>query len=50
MRIFPDGPSCPDTSGLVTALAMETSEEWQGRCYLDMTADVPAAEPARSAA
>jgi len=47
VRIFPDGASC---LRLVTALAMETSEEWQGRCYLDMTADVPAAEPARSAA
>ena len=47
VRIFPDGSSC---LRLVTALAMETSEEWQARCYLDMAAQRPAAEPARSAA
>ena len=47
VRIFPDGPSC---LRLVTALAMETSEEWEARVYLDMTVDEPAAEPARSAA
>jgi hypothetical protein len=35
---------------LVTALAMETSEEWEARIYLDMTVDGPAAESARSAA
>ena len=47
VRIFPDGSSC---LRLVTALAMETSEEWQARCYLDMAVERPAAEPARSAA
>ena len=47
VRIFPDGPSC---LRLVTALAMETSEEWEARIYLDMGAERPAAEPARSAA
>jgi transposase-like protein len=47
VRIFPDGASC---LRLVTALAMETSEEWEGRCYLDMALERPAAEPARSAA
>ena len=47
VRIFPDGPSC---LRLVTALAMETSEEWEARIYLDMTVDGPAAESARSAA
>jgi transposase-like protein len=47
VRIFPDGASC---LRLVTALAMETSEEWEARIYLDMTADGPAAESARSAA
>jgi len=35
VRIFPDGPSC---LRLVTALSMETSEEWQGRRYLAMEA------------
>jgi len=33
VRIFPDGGSC---LRLVTALAMETREEWQARCCLDM--------------
>jgi len=33
VRIFPNGPSC---LRLVTALSMETSEEWQGRRYLPM--------------
>jgi transposase-like protein len=47
VRIFPDGPSC---LRLVTALAMETSEEWEAKIYLDMTVDGPAAESARSAA
>ena len=35
VRIFPNGPSC---LRLVTALSMETSEEWQGRRYLPMEA------------
>jgi len=47
VRIFPDGASC---LRLVTALAMETSEEWEARVYLDMTVDGSAVEPARSAA
>ena len=33
VRIFPNGASC---LRLVTALAMETSEDWQGRRYLRM--------------
>jgi len=33
VRIWPDGGSCLRQ---VTALAMETSEEWQERRYLDM--------------
>jgi len=33
VRVFPDGASC---LRLVTALSMETSEEWQGRQYLPM--------------
>jgi len=33
VRIFPDEGSC---LRLVTALAMETNEDWQERCYLDM--------------
>jgi len=35
VRIFPGERSC---LRLVTALAMETSEEWQARRYLDMSA------------
>jgi len=34
VRIFPDEHSC---LRLVTALAIETSEEWQGRRYLDLS-------------
>jgi len=33
VRIFPDEPSC---LRLITALAIETSEEWQDRRYLDL--------------
>ena len=40
VRIFPGERSC---LRLVTALAMETSEEWQARRYLDMTADAETA-------
>jgi putative transposase len=42
VRIFPNEASC---LRLTTALAMETSEEWQGRRYLDMNhAEVEEAE------
>ena len=42
VRIFPSEGSC---LRLVTALAMETSEEWQERRYLDMDrAEVEAAK------
>ena len=37
-RIFPDEGSC---LRLVTALAMETNEEWQERRYLDMEDETP---------
>ena len=33
VRIFPDDGSC---LRLVSALAMEANEEWEGRMYLDM--------------
>jgi len=43
VRIFPDGASC---LRLVTALAIETSEEWQARRYLAMeAADGSASDP-----
>jgi transposase-like protein len=48
VRIFPNGASC---LRLVTALAMETSEDWQGRRYLRMdTEEVEASLRQASAA
>jgi transposase-like protein len=41
VRIFPNEASC---LRLVTVLAMETSEEWQDRRYLDMSAEKTEAE------
>ena len=51
VRIFPNGASC---LRLVTALAMETSEDWQGRRYLrmdleELEASLRAASAARPA-
>lgn len=46
VRIFPDEGSC---LRLVTALAMETNEEWLERQYLDMEDEAPAGEVAEAA-